>query len=92
VGEGGAGVGMGMLRRRGEVERTRMYNVRSREKEEVSRAGRRLNRDDDGGSSMELVGSEESDGGGLRDRRERLERATRLLERSEEVGRDSRRT
>ncbi|PQE19849.1 hypothetical protein CJF31_00006351 [Rutstroemia sp. NJR-2017a BVV2] len=92
-GEGGLGAGMGMgigmLRRRGEVERTRMYNVRSIEKEEVSRGGRKLNRDDDGGSSMELGGTEESEGGGLKDRRKRLERAAKLLERSEEVGGDS---
>ncbi|KAM3086834.1 hypothetical protein ACMFMG_000957 [Clarireedia jacksonii] len=88
-GEGGLGAGMGIMRRRGEVERTRMYNVRSREREEFSAAGRRLDRDDDGGSSMGLEGTEESAGGGLRDRRARLERAARLLGRSEDVGGDS---
>ncbi|PQE09804.1 hypothetical protein CJF30_00010781 [Rutstroemia sp. NJR-2017a BBW] len=88
----GLGIGIGMPRRRGEVERTRMYNVRSIEKEEVGRGGRKLNRDDDGGSSMELGGSDESGGGGLRNRRERLERAAKLLDRSEEVGGDSRGT
>ncbi|PQE27293.1 hypothetical protein CJF32_00000257 [Rutstroemia sp. NJR-2017a WRK4] len=86
----GLGMGIGMLRRRGEVERTRMYNVRSIEKEEVSRGGRKLNRDDDdGGSSMELGETDESEGGGLKDRRERLERAAKLLDRSKEVSGDS---
>ncbi|CAD6441449.1 47165877-d737-4efc-8bf2-882847460934 [Sclerotinia trifoliorum] len=64
-----------------EVERTGMYTVKSRDVDEVG--GRRelvgRDMDIDGRSSMELDGSEESARDGLRERKNRLERAARLL-------------
>ncbi|KAA8577312.1 hypothetical protein MFRU_021g00270 [Monilinia fructicola] len=70
-----------------EIERTGMYTVRSRDKDEVGRGGGKVaNGDRAGGSSMELDGSDESERVGLKGRRKRLERAAKLLGKNEGMG------
>ncbi|APA06467.1 predicted protein [Sclerotinia sclerotiorum 1980 UF-70] len=77
-----------------EVERTGMYTVKSRDVDEVG--GRRDLGEKDGDvdrrSSMELVGSEESVRGGLRERRNRLERAAKLLGKNDGMGENGQRS
>ncbi|KAF7894555.1 uncharacterized protein EAF01_010006 [Botrytis porri] len=73
---------------KGEIERTGMYTLKIKgDKDELERGrnlvGRERSGERDEGSSMELDGSEESVRGGLRERKNRLERAAKLLGKNE---------
>ncbi|TGO13756.1 hypothetical protein BTUL_0064g00570 [Botrytis tulipae] len=73
---------------KGEIERTGMYTVKIKgDKDELERErvleGEERSGERDEESSMELDGSEESVRGGLRDRKNRLERAIKLLGKNE---------
>ncbi|KAF7949398.1 uncharacterized protein EAE97_002907 [Botrytis byssoidea] len=73
---------------KGEIERTGMYTVKIKgDKDELEREsdleGRERSRKRDEESSMELDGSEESVRNGLRERKNRLERAAKLLGKNE---------
>ncbi|TGO35518.1 hypothetical protein BHYA_0155g00090 [Botrytis hyacinthi] len=73
---------------KGEIERTGMYTVKIKgDKDELERErdleGRERSGDRDEESSMELDGSEESVRGGLRERKNRLGRAAKLLGKNE---------
>ncbi|KAF5878016.1 uncharacterized protein Bfra_000182 [Botrytis fragariae] len=73
---------------KGEIERTGMYTVKIKgDKDELERGrdleGREKSGERGEGSSMELDGCEESVRGGLRERKNRLERAAKLLGKNE---------
>ncbi|KAM0173442.1 hypothetical protein ACHAPC_010418 [Botrytis cinerea] len=73
---------------KGEIERTGMYAVKIKGDKDMSERGRDLKERErsgerDGESSMKLGGSEESVRGGLRERKNRLERAAKLLRKNE---------
>ncbi|KAI9650278.1 hypothetical protein NHQ30_000291 [Ciborinia camelliae] len=105
-GSGGSGSGSGSGRSvsigrriglvKGEIEKTGMYTVRSRDKDELGKGrgleGRYTNGRRGGGSSMELDGSEASERDGLRERRNRLERAAKLLGKNEGAGENGQRS
>lgn len=81
---------------KGEIERTGMYTAKTKDNDKTGSGralnGRGTNREGDGGSSMELDGSEESARGGLRERRNRLERAAKLLGKTEGPGENRQRS
>lgn len=73
---------------KGEIERTGMYAAKIKGDKDMSERGRDLKERErsgerDGESSMKLDGSEESVRGGLRERKNRLERAAKLLRKNE---------
>lgn len=78
-----------------DIERTGMYNVRSRSKDEVGSRGlegRRASRGKDGGSSMEIDDGEETGRDGLMRKKNRLERASKLLGKNEGMRGNGRRS
>ncbi|ESZ95346.1 hypothetical protein SBOR_4280 [Sclerotinia borealis F-4128] len=82
---------------KGEIERTGMYTVRSRDKDESGKGGglegKGANGDRNEGSSMGLDGTEESGRARwLRERKNRLERAAKLLRKNEGTGENGRRS
>ncbi|KAF7878854.1 hypothetical protein EAF04_000057 [Stromatinia cepivora] len=79
---------------KGEVERTGMYTVRDMNEFGRGRGleGKDANGERGGRSSMELDGSEESARGGFKERKNRLERAAKLLGKNEGTGENGQRS